>query len=201
MDKQWRTTMSMWSIFRWNCKNSTTTCSGRETWNITPRMPSSMAYAQSTRLWWYIKEMTHMSTLPHCWSPYVNARRMKPNTRNHHAEYAKAYLPSTSRPPYWTNNTDSHQHQPDNVQQDQSHYCWQDNQQQQWQHHCHHPRHAGGTHHVDTGRGGLHSPIHQLWQPCTGSGWCRVDLLHRILCCHCENGWWYRTVRKPLLQL
>ena len=30
--------------------------------------------------------------------------------RNHQAEYAKAYPPSTSRPPYWTNNTDPHQH-------------------------------------------------------------------------------------------
>ena len=47
--------------------------------------------------------------------------------RNCHAEYAKAYPPSTSRPPYWTNNTDSHQCRPDNVQQDQSCYCQQDN--------------------------------------------------------------------------
>ena len=47
--------------------------------------------------------------------------------RSYHVEYAKAYLPSTSRPPYQTNNTDPHQHQPDNTQLDQAHYHQQDN--------------------------------------------------------------------------
>ena len=43
--------------------------------------------------------------------------------RSHCAEYAKAYPPSTSRPPYRTNNTDPYQHQPDNAQRDQACYC------------------------------------------------------------------------------
>ena len=47
--------------------------------------------------------------------------------RNCHAGYAKAYPPSTSRPPYWTNNTDPHRHRLDNAQQDQSHHHQQDN--------------------------------------------------------------------------
>ena len=42
-------------------------------------------------------------------------------------EYAKAYLPSTSKPPYRTNNTDPHPWRPDNNHQDQAHYRWQDN--------------------------------------------------------------------------
>ena len=42
-------------------------------------------------------------------------------------EYAKAYPPSTSKPPYRTNNTNPHQQRPDNNYQDQAHYRWQDN--------------------------------------------------------------------------
>ena len=42
-------------------------------------------------------------------------------------EYAKAYPPSTSKPPYRTNNMDPHQQRPDNNHQDQMRYCWQDN--------------------------------------------------------------------------
>ena len=42
-------------------------------------------------------------------------------------EYAKAYPPSMSKPPYRTNNTDPHQLRLDNNHQDQAHYCWQDN--------------------------------------------------------------------------
>ena len=48
--------------------------------------------------------------------------------RNHCIEYAKVYPPSTSRPPYRTNNTDPHQCRPDNAQQDQS--CYHQQQQQ-----------------------------------------------------------------------
>ena len=47
--------------------------------------------------------------------------------RSRQAEYAKAYPPSTSKPPYSTNNTDPHQWRPDNNHQDQVHYRWQDN--------------------------------------------------------------------------
>ena len=47
--------------------------------------------------------------------------------RSRWAEYAKAYPPSMSKPPYRTNNTDPHQQRPDNNHQDQVRYCWQDN--------------------------------------------------------------------------
>ena len=53
------------------------------------------------------------------------------NEAQHHrsrwAEYAKAYPPSTSKPPYRTNNTDPQQRRPDNNNQDQACYHWQDN--------------------------------------------------------------------------
>ena len=42
-------------------------------------------------------------------------------------EYAKAYPPSTSKPPYRTNNTDPHQWRLDNNHQDQACYHQQDN--------------------------------------------------------------------------
>ena len=47
--------------------------------------------------------------------------------RSRQAEYAKAYPPSTSKPPYRTNNTDPHQWRLDNNHQDQACYHWQDN--------------------------------------------------------------------------
>ena len=47
--------------------------------------------------------------------------------RSRQAEYAKAYPPSTSKPPYRTNITDPHQRRPDNNHQDQTCYHWQDN--------------------------------------------------------------------------
>ena len=47
--------------------------------------------------------------------------------RSRRAEYAKAYPPSTSKPPYRTNNTDPHQRRPDNNHQDQVCYRRQDN--------------------------------------------------------------------------
>ena len=47
--------------------------------------------------------------------------------RSRWVEYAKAYPPSTSKPPYRTNNTDPHQRRLDNNHQDQVHYCQQDN--------------------------------------------------------------------------
>ena len=47
--------------------------------------------------------------------------------RSRWAEYAKAYPPSMSKPPYRTNKTDPHQCMPDNNHQDQVRYCWQDN--------------------------------------------------------------------------
>ena len=47
--------------------------------------------------------------------------------RSRWAEYAKAYPPSTSKPPYRTKNTDPHQQRPDNNHQDQVHYRQQDN--------------------------------------------------------------------------
>ena len=47
--------------------------------------------------------------------------------RSRQAEYTKAYPPSTSKPPYRTNNMDPHQRRPDNNHQDQAHYHWQDN--------------------------------------------------------------------------
>ena len=47
--------------------------------------------------------------------------------RSRRAEYARAYPPSMSKPPYRTNNTDPHQRRPDNSHQDQTHYHWQDN--------------------------------------------------------------------------
>ena len=47
--------------------------------------------------------------------------------RSRQAEYAKVYPPSTSKPPYRTNNTDPHQQKPDNNHQDQVRYHWQDN--------------------------------------------------------------------------
>ena len=53
------------------------------------------------------------------------------NEAQHHrsrwAEYAKAYPPFMSKPPYRINNTDPHQHRLDNNHQDQMRYCWQDN--------------------------------------------------------------------------
>ena len=47
--------------------------------------------------------------------------------RSRWAEYAKAYPPSTSKPPYRTNNMDPHQQRPDNNHQDQARYCQQNN--------------------------------------------------------------------------
>ena len=47
--------------------------------------------------------------------------------RSRWAEYAKAYPPSTSKPPYRTNNTDPHQWRLDNNHQDQACYHQQDN--------------------------------------------------------------------------
>ena len=47
--------------------------------------------------------------------------------RSRWAEYAKVYPPSTSKPPYRTNNTDPHQRRPDNNHQDQACYHQQDN--------------------------------------------------------------------------
>ena len=47
--------------------------------------------------------------------------------RSRWVEYAKVYPPSTSKPPYRTNITDSHHCRPDNSHQDQMHYCCQDN--------------------------------------------------------------------------
>ena len=47
--------------------------------------------------------------------------------RSRRAEYAKAYPPSMSKPPYRTNNTDPHQQRPDNDHQDQTCYRRQDN--------------------------------------------------------------------------
>ena len=46
--------------------------------------------------------------------------------RRRWAEYAEVYPPSTSKPPYRTNNTDPHQRRPDNNHQDQVRYCQQD---------------------------------------------------------------------------
>ena len=46
--------------------------------------------------------------------------------RSRHAEYAKAYPQSMSKPPYRSNNTDPHPRRPDNIQQDQACYHWQD---------------------------------------------------------------------------
>ena len=47
--------------------------------------------------------------------------------RSRWVEYAKAYPPSTSKPPYRTNNMDPHHCRPDNSHQDQRPYCHQDN--------------------------------------------------------------------------
>ena len=47
--------------------------------------------------------------------------------RSRWVEYAKAYPPSTNKPPYRTNNTDPHQQRLDNNHQDQACYHWQDN--------------------------------------------------------------------------
>ena len=47
--------------------------------------------------------------------------------RSRWVEYAKAYPPSMSKPPYRTNNTDPHQQRQDNSHQDQTHYRRQDN--------------------------------------------------------------------------
>ena len=47
--------------------------------------------------------------------------------RSRQPEYAKAYPPSTSKPPHRTNNMDPHQRWPDNNQPDQACYCQQDN--------------------------------------------------------------------------
>ena len=49
------------------------------------------------------------------------------NHSSRRAEYAKAYPPSMSKPPYRTNKTDPHQWRPDNNHQDQACYHQQDN--------------------------------------------------------------------------
>ena len=61
----------------------------------------------------------------------IAVRECEENEAQHHrsrwAEYAKAYPPSTSKPPYRINNTDPHQWRLDNSHQDQTRYCRQDN--------------------------------------------------------------------------
>ena len=57
-----------------------TSCSSREIWSTTPRMPSSMACGQSTRQWWYISEMTHRSASWSYCSQCMSVKRLRPNT-------------------------------------------------------------------------------------------------------------------------
>ena len=61
----------------------------------------------------------------------ITVQECEENEAQHHrsrwVEYAKAYPPSMSKPPYRTNNTDPHQRRPDNSHQDQTRYHQQDN--------------------------------------------------------------------------
>ena len=61
----------------------------------------------------------------------ITMHECEENEAQHHrsrrVEYAKAYPPSMSKPPYRTNNMDPHQQRPDNNHQDQARYHWQDN--------------------------------------------------------------------------